>query len=117
MSYNFVSQAAILSKAGYAVDSSLSGSSILFQFCKEAEREVNVRTRYDWITNKSVVKANFVDAIGDVVSDLAAMKCLNYNSTGYTRTTTQTMLDYLKDTSDTKIKALADDKFKEVMGV
>ena len=85
----------------------------LAEWSDEAEQTVCMKTRKDWITTPPT---SFVSSIADVVSDLIAIKIINYDMSGYTsRAEAQTMLDVLKDNSDNIIKDLREKQYQEVM--
>lgn len=88
---------AIQSKAGAGIDSAIASSNAFLAFAADlAEKQFCGLTRKDWLTN--LPDATISGAISDAVSDLAAMKLINYNMSGYTsRAEAQTMLDVLSD--------------------
>jgi hypothetical protein len=119
MSWNFCTSGAVIHKAGTGASSAivLSGA-ILQEWYDQAEAQLCAATRYDWVTNSGAVLTNFKGIIGDAISDLCAMKIINYDMSGYTsRMEAQTMLDVLRDDYLRCVEVLKDDKNKEKMGV
>ena len=101
MSFTLCTSGAIIFKAGANASSAATTSgAMLADFCDEAEGQFCFRTRFDWVANWADVGANFKPAIADAVSDLAAMKVMNYDMSGYTsRQEAGTMLDILNNNS------------------
>lgn len=117
MSFTLTSSGAIVSKAGANVNSTAAASGALIKlWCDQAEAAVNAATRKDWVAGYAGVTANFKGILDDVASDMAAMKLINYDMSGYTsRLEATTMLDVLRDNIIRNIEILKDDKNKEVM--
>jgi len=115
MSFNLTTSYAILNKAGTGANSTAASSAIILaKFCDEAEATFCGRTRKDWVTNAAT--ANFLGMIDDAVSDLAAIKLISYDMSGYTsRSEAQTMLDVLKDNSNQIIKQLEEEKNRDII--
>ena len=118
-SFNFCTSEAIVYKAGANVSSSAAASAALLQsYYDWAEGLVVAETRRDWVKNKSSVASGALLALGHAISDLAAMKLINYDMSGYTsRLEAQTMLDVLKDNSNRVIGVLKDFKSNEIKSV
>jgi hypothetical protein len=110
MSYTLCTSEAIIRKAGANANSTaIASAALLADFADKAEGQLCMKTRKDWVSSYAVT-TNFRPALADAVSDLAAMKVINYDMSGYTsRLEAQTMLDVLKDNSD---KIIADLKEK-----
>jgi hypothetical protein len=105
---------AIVYKAGDNVASS--EAIMLAEFCNEAESQVCAITRKDWITDYASVKANFKPILADATSDLAAMKLISRDMSGYTsRAEAQTMLDVMRDNFVRCIENLKEEAIKEKM--
>ena len=113
MSWNLTTSGACISKAG--ANANISGGA-LAKWCDQAEASVNSITRRDWISLSGNTLVNFKDVLDDVVSDMVAMKIINYDMSGYTsREEAQTMLDVMRDNIIRNLEALKDDKNKEKM--
>ena len=117
MSFTLCSSGAIVRKAGANVNSSAAASGVLLaEFCDEAEGALCAITRYDWVTNYASVKASFKPILTDIVSDLAAMKLISYDMSGYTQLTeTQTMLNVMFDNIQRNLGAIKPKENQDVM--
>lgn len=117
MSFTLTTSGAILWKAGANASTAITSSgAVLSKFSDDCEAVVNAATRKDWVADYSSVGANFRGILSDAVSDLAAMKIITYDMSGYTsRTEAQTMLDVLRDNFNRNIEILKDEKNKEKM--
>ena len=117
MSYTLCTSAAIIEKAGANASSvAIASAALLASFADKAESDLCMKTRYDWVANYSSVKTNFKPALADAVSDLAAMKVLNYDASGYTsRAEYQTMLNVLWNNFNNLIIDLREKTFQEKM--
>jgi len=106
MSFTLTSSQAIVKKAGvYASATAIASGAILADFCDKAEGQICARTRWDWVAGIGSAHAQVVFALDDAVSDLAAMKVINYDMTGATKAEFQVRLDMLSDNSN---KIIAD---------
>ncbi len=106
--YTFAVSGAAIRKAGVNANSTivLSGAA-LDQFFDEAENDLNTITRYDWISNYSGLGTNFKKMLGDVVTDMVAMRIIAYDMSGYSRLLeAQTMLDVLNDRINKNLEVL-----------
>jgi len=110
------SSMAVLMKAGKNVSSDIingvtsagaSCSQIMNEFINQAESEVIVASRKNWIDDYSSLNADKKKLLDQVTSDLAAMYCINYDMSGYTsKAEAETMLDLLKDASQRGLTTL-----------
>lgn len=115
MTFTLTTSGACLIKAGAGANPAVSGS-YLDTFSDQVEAKICALTRKDWVTDYATIKTNFKNILSDVASDLIAIKIINYDMSGYTsRAEAQTMMDVLKDNADENLKALKEDKIKEVM--
>lgn len=102
--------------AGRNISNQLSGGNvsvgsdfIVDLWITEAEAVVNSITRYDWVGNWSSLDADNRRIVSDVVSSLAAMKCIMYDMSGYTsRAEAEIMLDVLRDNAVRGMELLKD---------
>lgn len=117
MSFTLCTSEAIIRKAGAnASSTAVASGALIASFADLAEGQVCMKTRYDWVSNYSSVSANFKQSLSDVTSDLAAIKLIAYDMSGYSRLLeAQTMLDVLKDNADNIIKDLRERQFQEKM--
>lgn len=117
MTMTLTTSGAIVLKAGAGANAALiiSGAA-LEKFALQAEAVLNAATRKDWVAGYGGVGANFKAILDDTCSDLAAMKIISYDMSGYSsKSEATTMLDFLKDNSTRNIEVLKDEKNKEVM--
>lgn len=116
MSFTLCSSYAIVRKAGANVNTTAAASgALLAEYCDQAEAFIATKTRKDWVSNYASVSANFKPMLADCASDLAAMKLISYDMSGYTsRLEVQTMLDFYRDNS---AQIMADLKEKEIQEV
>lgn len=114
MSWTLCTSGVAITKAGSNVNESVISGVLgyLADYSDLAEGMFCMKTRKDWITNPP---SNLISgAIADAVSDLIAIKAINYDQSGYLKGEAQTMLDVLKDNSDTIITDLREDKNQEL---
>jgi hypothetical protein len=118
MSYNLTTSKAIIFKAGAGVNSNAAASdAIVSKFCDLAEGQFCLLTRTNWTdaTVSAAIIAGFRDSISDAVSDLAAMKLIAYDTSGYTTSfEAQYMGDLLRDNMLRIVQTLENDKGREV---
>jgi len=117
MSWTLSTSGAAILKAGANANATIIASAAsLATWSDEAEGTLSTMTRKDWVTDYSTIKTNFKPILSDVVSDMVAMKIINYDMSGYTsRTEAQTMLDFLDDNVNAMVKILNEDNKKENM--
>ena len=104
-------------KAGNGANENLTLSgSVLDTWSDQAEGKLNAMTRKDWVADYADVSTNFQGILDDTISDMVAMKIINYDMSGYTsRLEAQTMLDVLRDNIAKNIEILKEQKHKEEM--
>jgi len=115
MSWTLCTSGQAIRKAGGNANSNIiiSGQA-LADFSDQVEGVVCMKTKKDWISS-GAGNDRISGALIDVTSDLIAMKIINYDMSGYTsKLEAQTMLDVLKDNSDTIIKDLREKQFQEI---
>lgn len=87
MSYTYCSSAAIITRAGAKVNSTIALSdSVISQFCDNAEAFINSATRYDWTAASATITASyphFKPILSDAISSLAAIDMITYDPSGY----------------------------------
>ena len=111
MTWTLCTSEAIIYKAGNNASSeAISSGSIMADFYDEAEGVVVAETRRDWVGGYSSVASGAKFALADAVSDLAAMKVINYDPNEWTLATAQTKLDVLRDNATRNINTLKDFK-------
>jgi len=115
MSFGLCSSWAIIRKAGANASSTATASSaLLAEFYDEALASINSFTRKDW--TDGTIGTAFSDILTDTISDLAGMKVITYDMSGYTsRLEAQTMLDVMRDNVIRNLDVLKDEKHKEVI--
>jgi hypothetical protein len=119
MSWELCTSGQAIAKAGANANVNiigLSGVTIIGKFYDEAAASVNTISRRDWLALSGATTANFKAVIADLISDIVAMKIINYDMSGYTsRLEAQTMLDVIRDNVMRNIDSIKDDKNKEKM--
>jgi len=81
-----------------------------------AEAFVNVETRYNWSDNFATLNSDVKHIVSDTVASLVAMNAISYDMSGYSsRTEAETMLDFLRDTTNRNIKTIEEQKKKDFM--
>jgi tellurite resistance protein len=117
MSWTLSTSAACIAKAGKNANSTIVASNAtLATWSDEAESQLAVLTRKNWVTDYAAVTANFKPALDDAVSDLVAMRIVNYDMSGYTgKREAETILDVLRDNFSRILSVLDKDNVKEVM--
>jgi len=117
MAWTLSTSGACIIKAGTNANSAITASgAALSKWSDEAEGTLNALTRKDWVADYASIKANFKPALDDAVSDIIAIRIINYDMSGYTsRLEAQTMLDVIKDNLNRNLDALKDQKNQEKM--
>jgi hypothetical protein len=117
MSWTLSTSGAAIAKAGVNANSAIIASAAtLAKWSDEAEGTLCALTRKDWVANYTNVKTNFKPILDDVISDMVAMKIINYDMSGYPSTAkVQTMLDVIVDNKNRIIAGLSDIQIQEVM--
>lgn len=116
MSWTLTTSGAAISKAGANASSITSSGAVIAAWSDQAEGSLNSITRKDWIADYAAVGTNFKPILSDIVSDMVAMRIINYDMSGYTsRTEAQTMLDVIRDNINRNLETLKDEKNKEKM--
>ena len=98
---------AVLIKAGSGVSTDLTGSgaqgltadAIIVQFINEAESEINVKTRINYTDTYAALNADVKQLLGGIASDLAGIKCVNYNRDGYISGEANSIINTLRDSA------------------
>lgn len=117
MSFTFCTSEAILMKAGVGRNEDVSGA-LLAEWCNFAEGQVILATRRDWRASSSSINVDVTNALGDAISDVAAMKLISYDMTlFFSKEESQTKLDVLRDNSQRIIKDLEDFDSNNIKGV
>lgn len=118
MSWTLSTSGAAIYKSGAnhnTVFDGTTGYTILTNWSDQVEAQLNSLSGYDWVANFASLQTNFKSILDDTVSDILAMRIINYDMSGYTsRTEAQTMLDVIRDnlTRCTDILKSADAKTK-----
>jgi hypothetical protein len=119
MSFVLTTSQACIYKAGANYNSIFnqqSGHTIIAKFCDQAEAQVGALTRRDWVALSASTITTLKGILDDVVSDMVAMKIINYDMKNYTsRQEATTMLDVIRDNIERNIKDLKDGKIQEEM--
>ena len=74
----------VINKAGSGANSTAKSVSNVSNYVKQVESIVNVRTKTDWTTLFSTLNANKKYILSEIASNLAAIKVINYDKSGYT---------------------------------
>lgn len=116
----FTTSMAAIAKAGRNVSDMISGGDVSIGsdfavdvWIKEAESVINSITRFNWSDEYSNLNADTRYILDDVASSLAAMKCINYDMSGYTsRNEANLMLNVLRDNANRGIELLKEAEVK-----
>ena len=112
MSWTFCLSGAAIVKAGEGANTDIVMSgAVMDVWSDQAEALINTITRKDWITNPPTT--NFLNILGDVESDLVAMKIINYDVDGYLDPSL--MLNVLSDNISRNLSELKKSEVQEVM--
>jgi hypothetical protein len=116
MSFTLCSSGAIVRKAGLYVNSTAAASlALLTDYYDEAEGFIVAETRRDWVTYYSDVASGAKLLLADCCSDLAAIKLITYDMSGYTSLgEAGLMLDTIKTNANEALKTLKDFKSNEI---
>jgi len=117
MSWTLTTSGAAIAKAGKNANSTIVASTAtLAKWSDDAEAQLAVLTRKNWVTDYDTITANFKPALSEAVSDLIAMKIINYDMSGYIgKREAETMLDVLRDNFSRILGVLEKDNVREVM--
>lgn len=115
MSWELTTSGQAIDKAGINANSTvIADTAELEGYYEQAEATFSMRTRHNW--NTAPAQGIFVNMIADGISDLIAMKIINTDMSGFTsRLEVQTMLDVLKNNSDSIINDLQLEKHQDVV--
>lgn len=119
MSWTLSTSGACIAKAGSGANSTIVASSAtLAKWSDEAEGQViGVSDGYDWVANYASVGTNFKTILDDAVSDLVAMRIVNYDMAGYTsRQEATTILDVIRDNYERLREILSNANKRKKMG-
>lgn len=84
------------------------------ELINQAEAEIAVATRRDWVADYSGLDANVKKILDKVASDIAGAYGISYDMSGFTsRVEAETMLDVLRDSALRGISILRDIKTQE----
>lgn len=115
MTWEICSQEQAEVKCGYNANTS-QFPDIIEVFYEEAVGQLCTATREDWVTNYNSLKTAMRFILGEIISDMIAMKVICWDLFSFpSLAEAQTMLDYLKDEIDRNIKLLKDEMNKEAM--
>jgi hypothetical protein len=103
---------AIINKAGASANATVTASEALLQeFYDEAEGRILSDTKIDWTSGYSTLASGAKQCLADAVSDLAAIKVIQYDLSSFSRLLeAQSMVDMLLDNAKTEISLLRDFK-------
>jgi len=112
MSWTLCTSGAAIRKAGaYANANATASGALLADYSDKAEDTFCMKTRKDWVSGFSSIPTHLVGCIADAVSDLIAIKIINYDMSGFTGLNeASTMCDILKDNYNEIIKDLREDQ-------
>jgi hypothetical protein len=118
MSFELCASTAIVMYAGKNVNTDATASSaLLAQFCDDAQAELNVRTRYDWVTSSAAVLQFYKPYLQGIIAPKAAINLIKYDMSGYTsRGEAEDLININFDIFESGVKVLNEDKYKTKMG-
>lgn len=103
----------IINKAGSGANEKAIGVSVSSNFAIQAESILNSRTKHNWTDNYSTLNQDVKYILNEIVSDLAAIKVINYSHTGYnSRLESQQMIENLRMDAEKNIKELKEEDIK-----
>lgn len=119
MSWTLTTSGACIIKAGLNANSTIvTSGAALAKWSDEVEGRIVQETRKNFVVEYASLNDSEKNILDDTASDLIAMKIINYDMAGFTsRVEAQTMLDVLKDNSNSNLKLLRDFKTNEIRSV
>ena len=107
----FCSGAHVIMKAGYGVNTSISGAEAFTNFfISDAEAYINNVCQYDFTTNYPSLSDKARGVLRECCSNIAAAYQINYDMRGFSsKTEAQTMLNYLWDRAEKCLALLRDE--------
>lgn len=115
MTTTFCVSGAALKKAGINVNPYLSSGAILLSgsnfivdtWINESESEINVSTEKNWTDAYAALNPDVKNLLNAAASDRAAMRCIQYDMSGYTsRAEAVMMLNVLRDAFNAEVEIL-----------
>jgi len=104
----------VINKAGSGANATARGATAVGNFVVQAENVINARTKYDWTTNYSSLSSNIKYFLNEIASNLAAIKVINYDMSGYTtRLEAEDMKNTLRVEAERYINELQKEDIKE----
>ena len=98
MSWELCTSLAAIYKAGENAASKAVSAALLADWSEKAQDTFCMKTRKDWVTGFTAIPTHLVGCVADAVSDLIAIKIINYNMRDFTTLNeATTMIDVLKD--------------------
>lgn len=95
----------VIEKAGDGADANALAN--ISNYVQKAESVLNARTKVDWTARYPSLNANTKYIIDEIISNLAAIKVINYNMYGYTsRLEAESMKETLRNEAETYINEL-----------
>lgn len=119
MSWTLCTSGSAIAKGGANANSTIIASgSTLAMWSDEAEGNIVMVTRRDWVGSYASVNTYVKNALSDCCSSMIAKQIISYDMSGYTsRAEAQTMLNVQDDVVSDKIKALKDFKSGDIKAV
>lgn len=110
----FCVNADVVRKAGAGASSTATAEAYTNVFINDAEAEINVATRYNWLDAYSGLNVDVKYILRAAASNLAAIYCISYDMGGYTsRTEAENMVNILRDGYLRAIAILRDKKAQD----
>ena len=115
----FCTSGAAIMKAGKNVSSEISGAFLvgsttdyaIDHWIAQAESTINAMTRYNWTDDYSGMNDDVKKILEDVASDLAAIKAITWDMSGYTsRVEAEDLINVLRDSALRGLAILRDKK-------
>lgn len=100
-------------KAGVYASATSSAEAYINAFCSMAESVINVMSGYNWSDAYASLNADVKGILTEAESSLVAMYILNYDLTGFSARTAETMLDILYNSFTRAIEALKQAKAQD----
>lgn len=104
----------IIKKAGAGANTTAKSVENCSSYGQQAESVLNARTKINWTDIYSTLNVDVKYILNEIVSDLAAIKVINYDMSGYdTRLEAESMIETLRNEAEMYIKELKQEDIKQ----